>query len=80
MQRRLKARITIETLLGLASLGLAVVTLIDHEWIEELTGLDPDAGSGLLEWGIVAALAVLALGLGRLALRDRQRLRLQRAG
>lgn len=75
MRTRLKTRMTIEGLLGLASLALAVLTVVNKEWIEELTGLEPDAGSGALEWGIVIAFGLAAVLLGRMAWRDRQRLR-----
>ena len=62
-------------LLGLVSLGLAILTAINNEWIEELTGLEPDAGSGALEWAIVIAFALAAIALGALAVRDGRRLR-----
>ena len=75
MRRRLKARFTAEVVLGLASLGLAILTAINAEWIEALTGLEPDAGSGALEWAIVIVLAVTATVLGALAVRDGRRLR-----
>jgi hypothetical protein len=75
VRTRLKTRLTIEGLLGLASLALAVLTVVNKEWIEELTGLEPDAGSGALEWGIVIAFGLAAVLLGRMAWRDRQRLR-----
>ena len=75
MRTRLKTRMTIEGLLGLASLALAVLTVVNKEWIEGLTGLEPDAGSGALEWGIVIAFGLAAVLLGRMAWRDRQRLR-----
>ena len=75
MRGRLKVRLTIETLLGLASLVLAILTAINGEWIEELTGFEPDAGSGALEWAIVIAFALAAITLGALAVRDGRRLR-----
>ena len=48
----------------------AVATAIWPEWIEELTGLEPDGGSGELEWLVVAVLGAVALLLAVLARRD----------
>jgi hypothetical protein len=49
---------------------LAVITAIDAEWIEWLTGLDPDGGSGALEWAIVGVFTLAAVVAGALARRD----------
>jgi hypothetical protein len=75
VRRRLKTRITVEGLLGLTSLALAVLTVVNREWIEELTGFEPDAGSGALEWLVVIAFGLAAVLFGRMAWRDCQRLR-----
>jgi len=55
---------------GLASLCglLAVLTLFWQDWIEGLTGFDPDEHSGSFEWTIVAGL-VLACVVVSLAAR-----------
>lgn len=68
-------RILAESTLALVGAVLAVVTAINAEWIEWLTGLDPDGGSGALEWGIVVVVSLGAVVAGALARRDLRRWR-----
>jgi hypothetical protein len=39
---------------------LAVLTAVVPDWIEVVFGVEPDAGSGALEWAIVGMFGVLA--------------------
>jgi hypothetical protein len=61
--------------IGAAVTGLAAaITAIVPDWIEEVFHVDPDSGSGALEWLIVAALALATVALSALAWRARGRL------
>ena len=70
----------LEAAVAAISAGLALLTLFWPDWIERLTGLEPDEGSGMLEWAIVIGLAVGAVGVGLLARRDFRLARLRLAG
>lgn len=76
MKTALRARMWLET--GLASLSalLFVVTLFRQDWIEELTGFDPDQHGGAVEWGIVLALFAVSVTAGALARAEWRRHRL----
>jgi len=59
--KQLRSRFYVETVLGtLSFIGLAM-TLINRTWIESLFGVDPDRGSGVLEWAIVAGFVLATL-------------------
>ena len=65
-----RRRALIESVLaGVFALG-TVATLIWPTWLEFLTGLEPDGGSGEAEWWLVALLGVATVVAGVLARRD----------
>jgi hypothetical protein len=76
---RLRARVRIEAVLAVISAALCVLTLVFPEWIEELTGLEPDAGSGALEWLVAGVFLVAAVVAAVLARRDYRRLAADRS-
>lgn len=53
MKSAIRARFWIEVALASLCGFLAVLTLIWRDWIEALTGFDPDRHSGSFEWIIV---------------------------
>jgi hypothetical protein len=75
MTSNLRVRFWVEA--GLAALCalLAILTLFTRDWIEALTGFDPDNHNGSFEWMIVAALALVCILLSVAARADWRRLR-----
>jgi hypothetical protein len=64
MRRNLPARFWFEAITGATGLVLFILTLFTREWIEELTGWDPDGGNGSLEIGLaVGLLAISAVSM-----------------
>ena len=59
--RPTRARFWVEIVFAVLAAVLAVTTLINAEWIEWLTGTDPDGGDSSLEWLIAGACALVAL-------------------
>ena len=54
--RFVRRRFWIEVFCAVVGAALFVLTLITREWIELAFGVDPDGGSGALEYGIAIAL------------------------
>ena len=74
IRRPSRVRIGVETAIALFAGGLGALTMFWHDWIEALTGWDPDRHNGSLEWLIVAALLAVSAVLG-VAVRRHWRLR-----
>ena len=72
----MRVRAWLETFLAVLTGALAVLTLISREWIEALTGLDPDEHSGSLEWLVVVICGLLAVTCSLLARRSWRRIRM----
>jgi hypothetical protein len=70
--RGLSLRAQTEAVIAIAAAVLCTLTIVWPDWIEGLTGFDPDHHSGWLEWLIVVVLVVLSLACG---LRTRRALR-----
>lgn len=54
--------------------ALGLLTVFWRDWIEGLTGWDPDHHDGSVEWLIVAVLLTVAVVVGLIARRDWRRL------
>lgn len=65
-----KVRFGVETAVALCAGVLGILTTFWHDWIEAITGWDPDHHNGTVEWLIVVVLLVVAVALGTLARRD----------
>jgi hypothetical protein len=65
--RSVRKRFWIESGCAVLSGLLGLLTLVWPDWIEELTGWNPDQRGGAAEWLIVALLAVVAAGSALLA-------------
>jgi hypothetical protein len=66
---RLKVRARLEMAVALSAGILGLLTIFWHDWIEMLTGLDPDQHDGSAEWILVAGLLAVAVAMGLLARR-----------
>jgi hypothetical protein len=62
-------RIRVEAAIAVFAGALGIVTVFWHDWIEALTGWDPDHHNGSFEWLIVAAPLAVAVAMGAVSRR-----------
>ena len=74
--RNLRVRFWLASLLSVSSVFLGGLTAVSPSWIEAWFGVDPDRGSGALEWALVVLL-LLAVAALRLARSEWRRARLR---
>ena len=67
--RSSKLRVRVETAVTVCAAGLGILTIFWHDWIEALTGWDPDQHNGRAEWIVVVVLLVVAVAMGLAARR-----------
>ena len=60
-------------LAAISTTAAVVAVLLGPEWIESLTGLEPDGGNGILELLVIALPIIAGIGLGLLGHNLRQR-------
>lgn len=63
-------RAACDSIIALIAGPLGIITMFWHDWIEALTGWDPDQHNGAFEWLIVAVLLTAAAVSGVLARRN----------
>ena len=63
MRRNFRRLFWVEVVLAAITSLLALITPVFPDWIEALTGWDPDQHDGTVEWMIVVGLFVVAIGL-----------------
>lgn len=74
MTRGIATIVQIEIALAVVSATLFALTLVHPPWIEVLTGVKPDAGTGSTEFLIAGAFLLMSVALGGLARRTYRRL------
>jgi hypothetical protein len=71
-EARLARRYRLQVIFAAASVILTIAAAILPAWIERLTGLEPDGGSGELEWLLAVVPGALSIAFGVLAYRTRR--------
>lgn len=63
MKSGLRRRFYPESMMGVVTAVLAIVTFAQPDWLEQVFGIDPDGGNGAVEWLIVGGLAAVTVAL-----------------
>ncbi|HEY0583852.1 MAG TPA: ABC transporter permease [Chloroflexota bacterium] len=79
MKQKLRPLFWIEALLALGNAVLLLMTLLWKDWIEIVFRVDPDAGSGAVEWLIVGVTLLLTIAFLALARTEWRRTATQRS-
>jgi hypothetical protein len=75
MKPAIRLRFWFESGLSAISGGLALLTLFSQDWIEAITGFDPDQHDGSVERTLVGLLIVLSIVLAVLGRKEWRRSR-----
>jgi hypothetical protein len=67
--RRIRIRLWAQSVSAAVSLAVAALTALVPDWLEAVTGVDPDQRGGAVEWAVAAGFATAAALLGLRALR-----------
>jgi hypothetical protein len=78
-KRTLQRRLWLKTFIGAVTGVLSVVTPIWPDWIEAISGWDPDQHDGSAEWMIVTALLLVTATMLAMAAREWQQLKVAEA-
>ena len=72
----MRRRFWLKSALALVTGAITVITLLWHDWIEAVTRVDPDKGSGVAEWLTDVTLSIFTSLLAVRAGREWNRARL----
>lgn len=62
-----KLLVQLELAIALGGGVLGILTIFWHDWVEALTGWDPDHHNGSVEWILVVGLLAVAVVMGLVA-------------
>ena len=62
-------RVWLEAAAALCAGALGIITIFWHDWIEALSGWDPDHHNGSVEWIVIMGLLAVAVAMGLVARR-----------